>query len=257
MANIKLPDNCNLLCDFNGYVLAQRDYKVGDNQRSEYITWQKGQNGGVVFGHYYNELQAAKEDFAKRSELVPENKIFNEDELAVLYKALSVYENGEFVDFDNKELSKHIENVRAKLDSIKDIDIEKYTRITVMIIEPNKEPYEKQIKNDLYSLKDAVDGYIEVVHPFFDGDAVIVCNETGKLSGLPANRLVNSDMIAGTFVIANTTKNGDFRSLDKAQVKLFKDTFKLEHSKNSFTNAVNKALDNYKAEQQINNDRER
>ena len=88
MANIKLPDNCKLLCDFNGYVLAQRDYKVGDNQRSEYITWQKGQNSGVVLGHYYNDLQTAKEDFTKRSELVPENKMFNEDELAVLYKAL-------------------------------------------------------------------------------------------------------------------------------------------------------------------------
>lgn len=257
MANIKLPDNCKLLCDFNGFVLAQRDFIVGNKNMTEYITWQKGQNGGVVLGHYYTNLQAAKEDFAKRSELVPENKMFNEDELAVIYKALSVYENGEYVDFDNKELCKHIESVRDKLDSIEDIDIEKYTKITVIVVEPNKEPYKKQIRNDLYSLQDAVDGLIEVVHPFYDGDAVIVCNETGQLSNLPANRAVNSDVIVGTFIIANTTENGDFRSLDKVQAELYKDTFKLEHSKDLFANAVNKALDNYKAEQSSSNNFER
>lgn len=30
--NLSLPDNCTLLCEFNGYVLAQKDFKVADTQ---------------------------------------------------------------------------------------------------------------------------------------------------------------------------------------------------------------------------------
>lgn len=238
--SLKLPDNCNLLCDFNGYVLAQHDYKVGDKQRSEYITWQKGQNDGVVLGHYYNDVQSAKEDFAKRSELVPENKMFNKDELAVLYKALSVYENGEYVDFDNKELCKHIENVRDKLDSIEDIDIEKYIRITVIVVEQNKEPYEKQIKNDLYSFQDAVEGCIEVIHPFNDS-AIIRCNEMGKINNLPFNRVVNDDVIVGTFIITGMRED-TFASLSKEQIKKYKEKFKDTMDKNIFKKSVDMAL---------------
>ena len=43
---------------------------------------------------------------------------------------------------------------------------------------------------------------------------MLVCNEEGKLRGLPANRRVGGDTIAGTFLIAGSA-DGEFCSLSE------------------------------------------
>ena len=60
-------------------------------------------------------------------------------------------------------------------------------KITVLIVEPEKAPYVKEISDDLESLQHEVSGYIQAVYPF-DDNVAILCNEEGKLHGLPLNR---------------------------------------------------------------------
>lgn len=55
-------------------------------------------------------------------------------------------------------------------------------KITVLVVEPGKEPYEKEIAPDLASLQHEVGGYIQAVYPHDDPVAVI-CDEEGKLKG--------------------------------------------------------------------------
>ena len=59
--------------------------------------------------------------------------------------------------------------------------------MNVLVVEPYKEPYEKEIEPGLESLQHEVGGDIEAVYPFDDPVAVI-CNEEGKLEGLQIGR---------------------------------------------------------------------
>lgn len=100
----------------------------------------------------------------------------------------------------------------------------------VLVIEPEKEPYVKEIGSGLSSLQKEVGGYIEAVYPFEDPVAII-CNEEGKLEGLPLNRALRDedghvyDIIAGTFLIAGLSED-NFCSLDDAQIEKFSALYK-------------------------------
>ena len=100
----------------------------------------------------------------------------------------------------------------------------------VLVVEPEKEPYVKEINSGLASLQKEVGGYIEAVYPFEDPVAII-CNEEGKLEGLPHNRALCDedghvyDIIAGTFLIAGLSED-NFCSLDDAQVEKYSALYK-------------------------------
>ena len=57
----------------------------------------------------------------------------------------------------------------------------------VLMVEPGKSPYAAEIESGLKSLQAAVGGDIQAVYPYEDPVALI-CNEEGKLMGLPLNR---------------------------------------------------------------------
>ena len=73
----------------------------------------------------------------------------------------------------------------------------------VIMLEPDKAAYLKEIGNDLASMQEEVEGYIEIIYPFEDQYVGLVCNEEGKLNGLPLNRAIIDkdgeiiDVIAG------------------------------------------------------------
>lgn len=100
----------------------------------------------------------------------------------------------------------------------------------VLVVEPEKEPYVKEISSGLSSLQKEVGGFIEAVYPFEDPVAII-CNEEGKLEGLPLNRALRDedghvyDIIAGTFLIAGLNED-NFCSLDDEQIKKFSAMYK-------------------------------
>lgn len=73
--------------------------------------------------------------------------------------------------------------------------------IKVLIVEPGKEPREAEIENTLSAQQAVVGGLIQAVYPW-DDPVALICNDEGKLMGLPLNRsLEDYDIIAGTFFI--------------------------------------------------------
>ena len=106
----------------------------------------------------------------------------------------------------------------------------KEKEIRVLIVEYDKEPVEKVIKNELETLQEIVGGYIECLP--LDDETTIICNEEGKINGLPLNRPLYTDdgklydIIAGTFIISgDDIKNGEFVSLSDKQLNKYKDQF--------------------------------
>ncbi len=94
----------------------------------------------------------------------------------------------------------------------------------VLIVEPEKAPRMAAISGDLNSLQQVVGGHIEAVYPYNDPVA-LVCNEEGKLIGLPLNRKIEDhDIIAGTFMICGLGED-DFCSLSPELAEKYKQKF--------------------------------
>lgn len=82
----------------------------------------------------------------------------------------------------------------------------------ILVIEPQKIPYEKEISGSLDSMQAIVGGTIQAIYPYGDPLA-LVCNDEGKLMNLPLNRVIEDyDIIAGTFFICGLSED-DFESL--------------------------------------------
>jgi len=96
----------------------------------------------------------------------------------------------------------------------------------ILIIEPMKKPYVKEVNDNLESLQAVVGGLIQPLYPFRD-NVVLVCNDEGKMLGMPLNRALRDpktgeiwDVIAGTFFIVGVERN-EFVSLTDAQVRKY------------------------------------
>ena len=57
----------------------------------------------------------------------------------------------------------------------------------VVLLEPRKYAKVVEIEHTLENMQKVVGGYIEAVYPFED-EVAVICNEEGKLLGLPLNR---------------------------------------------------------------------
>ena len=64
--------------------------------------------------------------------------------------------------------------------------------LSVLKIAPGQHPQQVEIDNDLKALQQAVGGSIDAVYPFADPVAII-CNDEGKLMGLPLNRALRDE----------------------------------------------------------------
>ena len=99
----------------------------------------------------------------------------------------------------------------------------------VLVIEPEKRPRVKEIQSGLRSLQLQVGGMIEAVYPFED-EVAIICNEEGKLIGLPLNRALRNedgevyDIIFGTFLVVGLTEE-NFGSLSEEQIERYRKRF--------------------------------
>ncbi len=98
--------------------------------------------------------------------------------------------------------------------------------MTVVLVEPGKAARIERMRGELKDMQKLVGGSIEAVHPFAD-NAVLICNEEGKLMGLPPNRTVNGEIIAGTFFLCAETESGDdFTSFDRSQMQSYLQLFR-------------------------------
>ena len=101
----------------------------------------------------------------------------------------------------------------------------------VLIVEPMKAPYVKDIDEGLESLQREVGGFIEAHYPFED-EVAIICNEEGKLDGLELNRALRGDdgeiydIIAGTFMVVGLTED-NFGSLTPEQIATYTEKYRV------------------------------
>lgn len=88
----------------------------------------------------------------------------------------------------------------------------------VLIVEPGQYPCKTDIDSSLDTLQHMVGGLIETLYPWEDR-AALICNDEGKLMGLPLNRsLEDYDILAGTFLICGLGES-DFSDLSDEQIK--------------------------------------
>lgn len=96
----------------------------------------------------------------------------------------------------------------------------------VLLVEPGVQPREVVLVHSLEAMQHVVGGLIQAIYPFED-EVALVCNDEGKILGLPLNRrLFDYDIIAGTFFICGLGES-DFASLTPEQVKKYRQMFLL------------------------------
>lgn len=101
--------------------------------------------------------------------------------------------------------------------------------ISVLVVEPEKKPYMKEISSGLSSLQKEVGGYIQAVYPY-EEPVAIICDEEGKLNGNKLNRALRDedgeiyDIVAGTFLVVGLGED-NFSSLRPEHAKQFKEKF--------------------------------
>ena len=87
--------------------------------------------------------------------------------------------------------------------------------LRVVYVEPGRAPYETEIDSSLRGLQKAVGGLIEPL--YLEDGCILVCNEEGKLHGMPGNRRLGDSIIAGPLFICGD-EGENFRSLTDEEV---------------------------------------
>ena len=110
-----LTGDYRILADFGDAVLAGHPTERG----VQFVTWEWDfDRKGVHHGHYFQEdYDAAKRDFTVRGNLVPKDALFEPEQLAQIYHALSfVREQDESLSFGrDQELAELMEQVGKSL----------------------------------------------------------------------------------------------------------------------------------------------
>lgn len=103
-------------------------------------------------------------------------------------------------------------------------------KLTVLVVEPMKEPYVKEIAPGLHALQAEVGGDIAASYPF-DDPVGLVLNDEGKLIGLDLNRSLRDehgeiyDIVAGTFLVVGLGSES-FASLPPDMIQKYTEQFK-------------------------------
>lgn len=104
--------------------------------------------------------------------------------------------------------------------------------INVIYVEPGKTARTIEMKDELSEMQSLVGGFIEEYMPFAD-DVAIICNDEGKMNGMPLNRAIYledgqmADIIAGPFFIAYAPVESEkFLSMPKELEEKYTEKFR-------------------------------
>lgn len=103
-------------------------------------------------------------------------------------------------------------------------------KLTVLVVEPMKEPYVKEIAPGLHALQAEVGGDIAASYPF-DDPVGLVLNDEGKLIGLDLNRSLRDehgeiyDIVAGIVLVVGLGPES-FASLPQDMIQKYTEQFK-------------------------------
>lgn len=129
-----------------------------------------------------------------------------------------VLDSEDFIDVDFKTVG---EGEKELSKSKKELD--------ALLVKPNEYPQKVTIGAELKDLQEAVGGTITATYPFTDPVA-IVCNDEGKLLGLPMNRALRDehgqtyDVLTGNFLVVGLGKE-DFASLSPELAQKYEQYF--------------------------------
>ncbi len=98
----------------------------------------------------------------------------------------------------------------------------------VLVVEPYKEPYIREIDGKLETLQGIVGGLIQAIYPFEDDRVALICNDEGKLLRLPLNRALRDedgeiyDIVSGTFLLCSAPPDSEnFAGLSEEQIEKY------------------------------------
>ena len=139
------------------------------------------------------------------------------------FKDATGYE--EFLNFDLAEVKAGLEEPEKSHadEMLSAVESAASEKMTVLVVEPRKEPYVKESDPDLHSLQAEVGGDIGATYPY-SAPVALVCNDEGKLIGLDLNRGLRDedgeiyDIVAGTFLVVGLGEE-DFSSLSRQRNK--------------------------------------
>ena len=110
--------------------------------------------------------------------------------------------------------------------------MEERTTIEVIMVEPGERAVIRVMDDSLGAMQAAVGGLIEEYMPFED-EVALICNEEGKMNGMPLNRAIYGedgqimDVIAGPFFIAYApVESENFLSLPDDLKQKYMDRFR-------------------------------
>mgnify|MGYP002609503936 FL=1 len=99
----------------------------------------------------------------------------------------------------------------------------------ILVFEPLKEPYVKDIEDDIQAMQEVVGGSIEPIYFESDGKALAWCNDEFLLNGSKPNRIIGNTLVHGTFYISGNCLNEygewDSCSLTDDQIKKYSEMF--------------------------------
>ena len=99
----------------------------------------------------------------------------------------------------------------------------------ILVIEPEKAPYEKEIGDDIHDMQAIVGGCIEPIYFEPKETAIAWCNDEFLLDGSQPNRIVGNVLVHGTFFVSGNYRNEygewDSCSLTDEQIEKYKQQF--------------------------------
>lgn len=100
----------------------------------------------------------------------------------------------------------------------------------ILVFEPLKEPYVKDIEDDIHAMQEVVGSSIESIYFEPKQDALVWCNDEFLLNGSQPNRVVGNVLVHGTFFVSGNYMNEygewDSCSLTDEQIEKYSKTFK-------------------------------
>lgn len=153
-------------------------------------------------------------------------------------------DKGEFRQVIEAEQVKEAQEPGAMEEASRDHGEETVKQITVLVVEPGKVPYTKEIGDDWRAFQAEVGGTFQIIYPGYD-PVGLVCNDDGKLLGLPLNRgLLDDDgelydVVAGTFFLVGLGVGGTTVSLTEEQIRKYEQRF---HDPEQFIRVNNKLV---------------
>lgn len=153
-------------------------------------------------------------------------------------------DKGEFRQVIEAEQVKEAQEPGAMEEASRDHGEETVKQITVLVVEPGKVPYTKEIGDDWRAFQAEVGGTFQIIYPGYD-PVGLVCNDDGKLLGLSLNRgLLDDDgelydVVAGTFFLVGLGGGGTTVSLTGEQIRKYEQRF---HDPEQFIRVNNKLV---------------